>query len=159
MNTNLRSLICSVALLLAACGGGDDHDSISADAKVCELKQVLISSLMPRSDVVYDDSLRTPWVIPADNATFVVDYPFAPGTTQVAGTSIVIYVQEYTFRPNPKTVVWECALRNLNPGERVAVRGGPRGEGKRFGIRAEGWKTLPDGRTASSSPFYIEIEY
>jgi hypothetical protein len=162
--TVLAPFVLALCALLTACGGGGDdqsQDSVPLGAKVCELKQVLAGSLIPRSDINNYTALPTPELLPAGDDVFSVSPVIAqPGFQPLpAGAELVVYVQSYAYRASPETLLWECVLRGLSAGDHVALRGGPRGEGQVFSVGAVSRMTLPDGKTAASSWAGLRIEY
>lgn len=149
-----------IALLAACGGGGDDRDSVPAGAKVCELKQVTAGSLLPQYDVYPYESLKQPQVRPDGDDLFVVDYPFAPGSSpQLPNASLTFYVQQFGYRAQATTLLWECILHDLKAGDHVALRGGPRGGGGQFYIFALSEVKLADGKTAGSETMGFWINY
>ncbi len=156
----LRATLAALGLIfLVACGGGGD-DGVPFGAKVCELRQVPAGSLIPRTDVIDYEPLKTPELVSAGDSLFVVDYPFAPGSSQqLPNATITFFVQQFGYRATSETRLWECALRGLSAGDRIALQSGPRDEGQRFYVSAMSELTLVDGRTASSERSGFWIEY
>lgn len=164
MTTILRSLACCVAMLLAACGGGDDADDPNAvplGAKVCELRQRAAGlPLLPAEDVYDDDRMASPAVRLAGDDLFTVDYPFAPGTLPypLPEATLNFQVNQFGYHVRAETLLWRCALEGLAPGDKVVIRGGPRNEGGHFYVSVQSELVL-EGKKVTSEWVGFWIEY